>query len=60
MGQSGTDMAIFAEKIEISATRELHRHTNASEFNYGMAGTAQIGIVALDCSSQTCVAVLPK
>ena len=49
------DISLFVLDVEPRGMREPHWHTNASEFNYCVAGTAQIGIVAPDGSSQTFV-----
>jgi oxalate decarboxylase len=49
------DISLFVLDVVPRGMREPHWHTNASEFNYCVTGTAQIGIVAPDGSSQTFV-----
>ena len=38
------DMAIFAEKIDSGAMREVHWHSNCGELNYCLSGEGTIGV----------------
>jgi oxalate decarboxylase len=48
-------ITVFPLRFDPHALREPHWHTNANELNYCVSGTAQLGIVAPDGSSQTFV-----
>jgi oxalate decarboxylase len=49
------DLTVFFLTIDAYGLREPHWHTNASELNYCVAGTAQIGLVAPNGGAQTFV-----
>jgi oxalate decarboxylase len=49
------DLTIFFLTIDPFGLREPHWHTNASELNYCVSGTAQIGLVAPNGGAQTFV-----